>query len=278
MFAFINNKFLEEKDAQLQVGDLAIQRGYGVFDYFRTRNYVPLFLADYLERFFNSARGLRLELPYAKDEITKIVDELIKKNNIPEAGFRIILTGGYSPDNFHPSTSNLIVLQQLVTLPTKQKFDKGLKIILHEYMRDLPGIKSINYLMGIYLQHKIQQQNADDVLYYKNGSVLEFPRSNVFIVTQEQTVVTPSENVLHGITRMKVIELAHKHYKVEERPVSVMELKQAAEVFLTSTTKRILPVLQVDDLIIGNGKPGEVTRNLYNKFLEFEETFLSNIV
>jgi branched-chain amino acid aminotransferase len=278
MFAFINNKFLEEKDAQLQVGDLAIQRGYGVFDYFRTRNYVPLFLADYLERFFKSARGLRLELPYAKDEITKIVDELIKKNNIPEAGFRIILTGGYSPDNFHPSTSNLIVLQQLVTLPTKQKFDKGLKIILHEYMRDLPGIKSINYLMGIYLQHKIQQQNADDVLYYKEDAILEFPRSNVFIVTQEQTVVTPSENVLHGITRMKVIELAHKHYKVEERPVSVMELKQAAEVFLTSTTKRILPVLQVDDLIIGNGKPGEVTRNLYNKFLEFEETFLSNLV
>jgi branched-chain amino acid aminotransferase len=273
MFAFINNKFLEEKDAQLQVGDLAIQRGYGVFDYFRTRNYVPLFLADYLERFFNSARGLRLELPYAKDEITKIVDELIKKNNIPEAGFRIILTGGYSPDNFHPSTSNLIVLQQLVTLPTKQKFDKGLKIILHEYMRDLPGIKSINYLMGIYLQHKIQQQNADDVLYYKEDAILEFPRSNVFIVTQEQTVVTPSENVLHGITRMKVIELAHKHYKVEERPVSVMELKQAAEVFLTSTAKRILPVLQVDDLIIGDGRPGAVTTDLYSNFLTVEETY-----
>jgi branched-chain amino acid aminotransferase len=273
MFAFINNKFLEEKDAQLQVGDLAIQRGYGVFDYFRTRNYVPLFLADYLERFFNSARGLRLELPYAKDEITKIVDELIKKNNIPEAGFRIILTGGYSPDNFHPSTSNLIVLQQLVTLPTKQKFDKGLKIILHEYMRDLPGIKSINYLMGIYLQHKIQQQNADDVLYYKNGSVLEFPRSNVFIITKEQTVVTPSENVLHGVTRKKVIELACKHYKVEERSISVTELKQAAEVFLTSTTKRILPVVQVDDIIIGDGRPGAVTTDLYSKFLTMEETY-----
>jgi branched-chain amino acid aminotransferase len=273
MFAFINNKFLEEKDAQLQVGDLAIQRGYGVFDYFRTRNYVPLFLADYLERFFNSARGLRLELPYAKDEITKIVDELIKKNNIPEAGFRIILTGGYSPDNFHPSTSNLIVLQQLVTLPTKQKFDKGLKIILHEYMRDLPGIKSINYLMGIYLQHKIQQQNADDVLYYKEDAILEFPRSNVFIITKEQTVVTPSENVLHGVTRKKVIELACKHYKVEERPIPVTELKQAEEVFLTSTTKRILPVVQVDDIIIGDGRPGAVTTDLYSKFLTMEETY-----
>jgi branched-chain amino acid aminotransferase len=275
MITFINDEFVKEQDAKLQVGDLAIQRGYGVFDYFRTRNYVPLFLDDYLGRFFNSAQGLRLEILYSREEIKKIIFELIEKNAIPDAGFRIILTGGYSPDSFHPATSNFIILQQLVTLPDQQKLQKGLKIILQEYMRDLPSIKSINYLMGIYLQDKIQQVNADDVLYHKNGSVLEFPRSNVFIITKEQAVVTPSENVLHGVTRKKVIELACKHYKVEERPILVTELKQAEEVFLTSTTKRILPVLQVDDIIIGDGKPGAVTTDLYNEFLAMEETYIT---
>lgn len=273
MIAFINNEFLEEQEAKLQVGDLAIQRGYGVFDYFRTRNYVPLFIDDYLERLSNSVRGLGLDWSYTREEIKNIIQKLIEKNNIPDAGFRIILTGGYSPDSFHPATSNFIILQQLVTLPEQQKFDKGLRIVLHEYMRDLPEIKSINYLMGIYLQNKIQENKADDVLYYKDNSILEFPRSNVFIVTKEQTVVTPSKNVLHGITRKKVIELARKHYKVEERPVSVTELKQAAEVFLTSTTKRILPVVQVDDVVIGNGKPGDVTTNLYHNFVAMEEAY-----
>jgi branched-chain amino acid aminotransferase len=274
MIAFINNEFLEVEDAKLHVGDLAIQRGYGVFDFLRTRNNVPLFLDDYIERFFKSAIGLRLEPLHSKEKTKEIIHELIRRNNIPQSGIKIMLTGGYSVDMFHSDSTNFIALQQPLNLPSQEKFDKGLKIILHEYMRDLPALKSINYLMAIYLQDRVEQQNADDVLYYKHDHILEFPRSNVFVVTKEQTVVTPSENVLHGITRKKVIELAHKEYKVEERPVSVTELQQASEIFVTSTTKRILPVAQVDDIIIGNGTPGAVTTNLYNKFLELEVMYV----
>jgi D-alanine transaminase/branched-chain amino acid aminotransferase len=91
---------------------------------------------------------------------------------------------------FEPAPSNFIIVQQPVQLPSAEKFEQGLKIILHEYLRDLPYTKSINYLMGIYLREKVQQQKADDVLYYKDGNVLEFPRSNIFIVTKNNTVVT----------------------------------------------------------------------------------------
>src|SRR5207253_3053662 len=94
-----------------------------------------------------------------------------------------------------------------------------------------------------------------------------------FIVTKDRKVVTPAENVLHGITRMKVLEIAGEKYKAEEREISVDELKSAAEVFLTSTTKRLLPVLKIDDIVVGDGKPGEITRELYRSFLQCEEKF-----
>ncbi|HEX8356761.1 MAG TPA: aminotransferase class IV [Segetibacter sp.] len=274
MVAFVNDQFIAEEKAVLGIGDLSIQRGYGIFDFFRTRNFVPLFLNDYLDRFFKSASALRLQPPYNKAALKEIVAELIRRNDLSESGFKMILTGGYSIDGFAPAPSNFIITQQAVQLSSSEDFEKGLRIILHNYLRDLPGTKSINYLMAIYLSEKVQQQRADDVLYYNQGLVLEFPRSNVFIVTKNNTVVTPVDNVLHGITRMKVLELAAKNYPVEQRAVSVDELKDAAEVFLTSTTRRILPVLQVDDITIANGQPGVVTRFLYESFLQMEETVI----
>src|SRR5215210_6079001 len=271
MIAFVNNQFIEESKATLGIRDLSIQRGYGIFDFFRTSNYVPLFLDDYLDRFFKSAGALRLQPKYSREELKDIISEMIRKNKVPDSGFKMILTGGYSSDGYELSSPNFIIIQQPVQLPGIEKFDKGLKIILYEYMRDLPYAKSINYLMAVYLQDEIQQHKADDVLYHKDGYILEFPRSNVFIVTQDHTVVTPAENVLHGITRMKVLELASKQYKVEERAITVDELGSAAEVFLTSTTKPILPVLTIDNKSVGGGNPGEVTTSLYHTFIEMEK-------
>lgn len=275
MIAFVNNQFIEEEKASLGITDLSFQRGYGIFDFFRTSNHIPLFIDDYLDRFFKSAGMLRLQPLHSREELKNIISEMIRQNNTPVSGIKMILTGGYSSDGYELSSPNFIITQQPVQLPGIEKFDKGLKIILYEYLRDLPHAKSINYLMGVYLQDKVRQYKADDVLYYKDGCILEFPRSNVFVVTKDQTVVTPGENVLHGITRMKVLELARKKYTVEERAVTVDELRNAAEVFLTSTTKRILPVLTIDDKIVGDGKPGEVTTSLYHAFLKMEKNLLT---
>src|SRR5205085_5161324 len=114
-------------------------------------------------------------------------------------------------------------------------FEKGLRIMLHEYLRDIPAAKSINYLMAIYLREELTRRNADDVLYHRDDQVFEFPRANVFIVTKDKTVVTPSERVLQGITRKRVLEIAGEIFKTQERPITLAELKNAAEVFLTST-------------------------------------------
>lgn len=275
MIAFINNQFIEEEKVTLGITDLSIQRGYGVFDFFRAGNNIPLFIDNHLNRFFNSAAMLRLQVPHSKEEIKDIISEMIKRNKMPESSFRLVLTGGYSPDYYELSSPNFIIIQQPVQMAGKEKFDQGSKIILYEYMRDLPQAKSINYLMGVYLQHELQQQKADDVLYYKDGHVLEFPRSNVFAVSKNGTVITPADNVLHGVTRMKVLEIAREKYAVEERAVTVDELKDAAEVFLTNTTKRLQPVLSIDGKTVGNGKPGEITTSLYKSFLQMEKTLIT---
>lgn len=144
MIAYLNGEFLEEEVSVLQVGDLSIQRGFAIFDYFRTRNYIPLFLDQYLERFLNSATMIRLKPLHTKEELKGVINELIQRNQMAEAGFRMILTGGYSADSFEPASPNFIIIQQQMQLPSKEKFSNGLRIILHEYLRDLPEIKSTN--------------------------------------------------------------------------------------------------------------------------------------
>lgn len=271
MIAYVNHSFLEEEKAVLQAGDLALQRGYGAFDFLRTKNGVPLFLDHHLDRLFNSASTMYLHPVHTKKQLKEIVHQLVEKNELPESGIRIIFTGGYSPDGFEPSVPNLIVLQQGIQLPTPEKFNAGVKVITHEYQRDLPAVKSINYFMGIWLQQKVKAQHAADVLYHQEGWVSEFPRSNIFIVTKEGKVITPAERILKGITRMKLLELMKNKFEVFERPLHLDEIKGAAEVFMTSTTKRILPVCQVDGHIIGEGKAGKITTLLNTIFLEMEE-------
>lgn len=270
MITFVNNQFIDENKATLGITDLSIHRGYGIFDFFRTSNYIPLFLDDHLNRFFKSAAALRLQPPHTKAQLKEIIGEMIWQNKIANSGFKLILTGGYSSDGYVPGAPNFIITQQPVQMSDKEMFDRGIKIILHEYMRDLPEAKSINYLIGVYLQDRVKQQMADDVLYYKENSILEFPRSNVFAVTKDGTVVTPAKNVLHGITRKNVLELARQEYTTEERVITVDELKNAAEVFLTNTTKRIIPVVAVDGKSVADGKPGKVTTSLYEAFLKME--------
>ena len=114
MVAYINDTFIEETKASLHISDLAITRGYGVFDFFRTVNHRPVFLEDHLDRFFNSAFTLRLQLETTREDLKSIIQQLILKNNVPISGVRILLTGGYSLDNYDCVTPNLVITLQLL--------------------------------------------------------------------------------------------------------------------------------------------------------------------
>lgn len=273
-WVFVNNRFFEEDKATLLTGDLAIQRGYAAFDYFRTRNNKPLFLDDYLDRFFNSAKEMFITIPLDRDSVKASILQLMEMNNMPESGIRMIATGGYASDSYTPVTGNFIIQQEPITMVSKEKFESGIKIITHEYMRDLPGIKSINYLMGIWLQQQVKAKQLDDVLYFNQAVITEFPRANVFIITKDGQLATPSNNVLAGITRKRILEFAPDILPVITRDIFVDELKNAAEVFMTSTTRRIQPVVEIDGNTIGTGKAGPIATLLNTKFIEMEDRCL----
>lgn len=259
MNAYLNGEFLPLEHARLHVSDLAIQRGYGIFDFFRVKDFVPLYLDDYLNRFYRSAEVMGLKGVIGREQLKAVIGELIRSNNLADAGMKIIFTGGCSPDAYSTVDGNLLVSQHPLVLPPESQVEQGIRIITYPYRRDIPEVKTINYIMGVWLQQKVKQAEAADVLYHLDGMVSEFPRCNFFLVTKKGTVVTPDQFILHGITRMRVLEEARKMYEVEERSVTLDEVYGTAEAFLTSTTKEILPIVRVDDKPIGSGKPGPIT-------------------
>lgn len=275
MWTFINGDWIEAEKATVHVSDLAVQRGYGVFDFFRTIDNIPLFIDHHLDRLQHSASILRLQLPYSNEELKNIVRELISKNDLPVSGIRITVTGGNATDTYTPTKPNIIITQSTLTVDAAFDASKGLHLITQEYLRELPTVKSINYLMGVYLQQKVKDAGANDVLYVKNGYISELPRSNVFVVTADNKLLTPNENVLHGITRKHIIQLANPLMEVKETAVSIDDVLHAKEVFVSSTTKRLLPVLSVNGQKIADGKSGTVTANLYQRFLTLEQQLIS---
>lgn len=274
MQVFLNDQFVPAEKAMLHISDLSIQRGYGVFDFFRVRDNVLLYVEDHIDRFLRSADLLHLTSPYSKDLLLVILHDLVEKNTIPDAGIKMILTGGYSPDGYEPTNGNFII-QQSPLVFEDSGVPKSVRIITHPFVRDLSEAKTINYSMGIWLQKKVKEQKADDVLYHLNDEVTEFPRCNFFMVTKDNVVITPQKNALRGVTRKKILEGNQTTYRVEEGTISLHDLQNAKEAFLTSSTKRIQAVVSVDGALIGDGKPGKITTDLLNMLLEIEKHYVA---
>ncbi|SIR00717.1 aminotransferase class IV [Pontibacter lucknowensis] len=270
LFAYNLGQIVPLNEATLHISDLSVQRGYGVFDFVKVQQGYPLFLDDYLDRFYQSAELMHLAVPLSREEIKQVISKLTDLNKLPVAGMKMILTGGYSEDGFTPMNPNLLITQLPLTLPSADKVAKGIPIMTHDYVREVPEVKTINYSMGIRLLQEQKASGAEEVLYAKNAIVSEFPRCNFFIVTHDGTVVTPASNILKGITRKNVLSLAGRRYKTEVRDIRLEEVLQAREAFLTSTTKRILPIVQIDEAMIGTGKPGEVSMQLLQDLISLE--------
>lgn len=275
MHVFLNDQFIEAENASLHISDLAIQRGYGIFDFFRVRNNVPLYVEDHLDRFLQSASIMQLSSPYTKDKLLTLISDLIKRNNISNSGIRMILTGGYSPDAYQPVNPNFIVMQNALAWDDSPS-PKAVSIITHEFVREIPEAKTINYTMGIWLQREVKKHDADDVLYHVNGVVTEFPRCNFFIVTKDNLLVTPEKNVLKGVTRKNILANANALLPVKESPITLQDIRNAKEAFLTSTTKRIQAVVKIDGHTVGDGKPGELTTTLLNMLIAKEQNYVKN--
>ncbi|TAK37723.1 MAG: amino acid aminotransferase [Saprospiraceae bacterium] len=273
----VNGALVPKETAALGVSDLAILRGYGLFDYFLVISGQPLFFEDYLDRFWSSAEQLQLEVPVSRKELARRIFEVIRANGELNAAIRLVLTGGYAADGYTPpGRANLLILEHALPTYPASKYDDGSTLMLYEYQRPLPTTKTINYVVGINLLPQMIAAGAEDLLFHFGGFITETTRANFFIVKENGTIVTAGEGILEGVTRKHALHIARQHYKVEERALALDELQTAKEAFITSTTKRVMPVVRVGGTIIGNGKPGEVSRRLFELLREEEDAYLMN--
>jgi len=270
-FCFADGNIIPTQDARLHPADLAVIRGYGIFDFFRTEQYRPVFLEDYLDRFTASAAKTFLPLPYSREELRAIISELIAKNDLEQGGIRMVLTGGVSENHFSPATGTLFMFGEELSFPSEEKYQQGVKLLTVEHVRAIADIKTTNYTLPVWHSMRWKQEGAEDVLYHWNGWVSESSRSNFFIV-KDGVIHTPDKHILLGITRKNLLAVAGD---VQIRPISLEEVWEADEAFISATTKILLPVTQIDDRKVGSGKVGKVCLDLMAKFREREKAYLS---
>lgn len=263
-YVSINNQLFEEEEAKLNVTDLAIQRGYGIFDFLKTINGKAIFIEDHFNRFYASANALNLPVKYDRETLLHMVYELMEHNQMPNSGIKMILTGGFSPDGYSVAEPNLIINQTPFKMD-ESSFDKGLRLITHHHQRQLANIKTIDYLQAILLQPKLKEQLADDILYHDNGAIRECPRANFFMV-KGYTIATPKTSILWGITRSKILNISIAGYNIVEQDFTLEDLAIADEAFITSSTKNVMPILNIDGNDVGNGKVGAITTLINDEF------------
>lgn len=272
---YINGEFVDAGSASVSVRDLAILRGFGVFDFLRAYGGVPFQMGAHLRRLQRSADLIELACPWDLEELGEIVMETLRRNPYDESGIRLVVTGGDSPNGFMPGGDSrlLVMAAALQNLPATA-YQRGAAVATVEQHRHMPEAKTINYIPGIMAQRKAQRQvpGAIEAVYSLDGLVVEGTRSNIFIF-KDGRWITPDEGLLPGITRAEVIKLLGRDGRLDLRAVTLDEFYSADEIVLTSSTKEIVPIVRVDDVSIGAGIPGENSRRLMRQWRAMTDAY-----
>jgi branched-chain amino acid aminotransferase len=269
---YVDGLWVHSNEATLPINDLAVLRSYGVFEALRTYSRRPFHLDEHLERLYHSARLIELDIPYTRDFIAHIICKTIERNPYKHAMLRLFVTGGVSEDGMMPTgKAVLAVLITALDERDMERFAKGTKLITTRLQRPVPEAKTANYVAAIRALKEAARYGASDALFVNaHGHVLEATRSNFFIFRGD-TLITPRTEVLIGVTRNVVLGLARDRFAIEERPIQLEELPIADEAFLTSSSREIMPIVQIDDWTISGGKPGPRTYELERRFIELVE-------
>ena len=264
---YVNGSFVPPTQAMLPLNDLGIVRGYGVFDLLRTYGKTPFRLRDHIHRLESSASQIGLGLPWSTEELEDVVLQTYARNDIPDASIRIVVTGGPSTNFMTPQGKpSLMVMVHPVAPYPASYYSQGSKAVSTLIERTMATVKSLNYIGAIMAMNDAEKTGAVEAIYLDaHDRLTEGTRANLFVVRGER-LITPREGVLKGITRQVVMEIATNDFEVVEHPIHYHELSLIDEVFLTSTTKEILPVVQIDEHVIGTGKPGPKTQRIIELF------------
>ncbi len=274
---FLNGEFVSRDKAVVSVFDHGLLYGDGVFEGIRAYGGKIFRLADHIDRLYDSAKAIRLAIPYDRPTLTAHVKSSVRENGLRDAYIRLVVTRGVGDLGLDPDKCpkpTVFIIADSITLYPKEYYDNGLAIVTVPTRRNVPEalnprIKSLNYLNNILA--KIEGKLAgcvEALMLTDSGYVCECTGDNIFCL-RDNVLMTPPVylGALKGITRGVVMDLARSRgLTVLESPFTRHELFTAEEVFLTGTAAEIVPVTNIDGRFIGDGKPGRTTRALIEDF------------
>jgi len=279
---FLNGLFMPLASARVSVLDRGFSYGDGLFETMRSYGGKIFRLDAHLERLCQSLDVIYLNVPMTVGEIKSAVRETLIRNGHSDSMIRLTISRGEQNAGFHidpeMAPTLVIIVRPLEPLP-REWVEKGIKISLFPSTAQKVGglgrqIKSCNFLSNVIIREQAHRDNSvEGIRLDEQGRVTEGTTSNVFIV-KDRTLITPeiNENILPGITRQTVLEIAaRKGIPVSLQTLTAEDIYHAEEVFITNSGIEILPVRVADDRIIGDGNPGTITRFLHEEFLKSVE-------
>jgi branched-chain amino acid aminotransferase len=277
MKIFIDGKYYDERTAKVSVFDHGLLYGDGVFEGIRAYNGRVFKLKEHIERLFYSAKGLLLDIPMSAEAVMKATVETFRKNRIRDGYVRLLVTRGVGSLGLNPSRCkrpSVIIIADKIQLYPPEFYQKGMAIVTVPTVRNLhsalnPAIKSLNYLNNILA--KIEANNAgceEAIMLNAEGYVSECTGDNLFILKENYLFTPPlSAGALYGITRRVVLEMAQESGLMTAEPnLTRYDLFNADECFLTGTGAELVPVVKIDGRVIGDGKPGVITKKLVAQY------------
>lgn len=284
MLIYIDGEFLPKAEAKVSVFDHGLLYGDGVFEGIRSYNGRVFKLDEHLERLYDSAKAIMLQIPMPIETMKETVLETLRRNNLTEAYIRLVITRGVGDLGLDPDKCpkpGIIIIGDKIALYPQKFYEDGLEIVTASVRRNYaeainPRIKSLNYLNNILAKIEGKQSGAEEVLMLNaEGYVVECTGDNIFWIKDEVLVTPPVHiGILEGVTRNSVIDLAHEAgIQVEERVFTRHDLYIADECFLTGTAAEVIPVVKIDRRAIGDGQPGRITQKLIDAFRQFAHSY-----
>jgi branched-chain amino acid aminotransferase len=274
---YINGKLFDKSDAKISVYDHGLLYGDGVFEGIRVYSGKVFRLKEHVERLYDSARAIALEIPLSAAQMAEAVEMTVKANAKKEGYIRLVITRGAGSLGLDPRKTSdpqvIIIVDDIVMYP-QELYDNGMEIVTAATIRNHPNalsprVKSLNYLNNIMAKVEGIRAGCHEALMLNDkGEVAECTGDNVFLAKHGILKTPPPDaGILEGVTRGAVIELARAAgIPVQEPPLTRHDVYTADECFLTGTAAEVIPIVKVDGRTIGNGKPGPITRQLREAF------------
>lgn len=275
---YLNGVYLPLDEACVPVLDRGFIFGDGVYEVIPVYGGRAFRLEHHLQRLKNSMQAVRIANPHSDEEWSAIINHVVTRNNGGDQSIYLQITRGVARrDHRFPdlTTPTVFVMSNLFEPVPKEQLEQGVAAITLDDIRwQYCSIKSIALLPNILLRQQAVEQGAAEAILLRNGEVTEGAASNVFVV-KDNIIITPPKTdcLLPGITRDLVVEQANKHgMPVKETNIKQADLETADEIWLTSSTKEILPVTRLNDRAVGNGQPGNVWRHMYALYQAYKQT------